>query len=160
MSSVFSCENCKKEYNESIYTFNQVNKKPLSLPCGHVYCEECVRSLVISTEIDKSSESTIKCPYDNKIHHLIIRRIPICYQILINLPDCSSNKHQLFCAKHPCKKIKYLCANHQVLSCSTCVVDHLGNGHELEPIDISIDKISFEYKNLVEMHDLELSEVN
>ena len=36
MDSIFECGVCFKQYNHS-------EKKPLSLPCGHTFCLECLR---------------------------------------------------------------------------------------------------------------------
>ena len=80
--SIFLCLNCSNEYNK-------INKKPRSLPCGHIFCEECVSSF-----IQKDIKGNyIICPLDKKIHrNLNLPNIPICVQILENLPfDFNSN---------------------------------------------------------------------
>ena len=75
--SIFICVICSNEYNK-------INKKPRSLPCGHVFCEECVSSF-----IQRDLNGTIcKCPLDKKIHkNLNLINIPICVQILENIPS-------------------------------------------------------------------------
>ena len=75
--SIFICVICSNEYNK-------INKKPRSLPCGHVFCEECVSSF-----IQRDSKGTFcKCPLDKKIHkNLNLMNIPICVQILENIPS-------------------------------------------------------------------------
>ena len=80
--SIFLCLNCSNEYNK-------INKKPRSLPCGHIFCEECVSSF-----IQKDIKGNyIICPLDKKIHrNLNLPNIPICVRILENLPfDFNSN---------------------------------------------------------------------
>jgi hypothetical protein len=165
MSSVFSCLHCKKEYNET-------NKKPLSLPCGHVFCEDCLNSFIIHSTTNTlkdeiENEKNIKCPTDSKIFKLDIRKIPCCYQILINLPGklnnnkpnyINNNNNNYLCPRHPHKKIKYCCINHQVYPCSICVVDHMGTDHQLESYEASTEKLNNDYKNLMKMNDYELNE--
>ena len=75
--SIFNCSNCTKPYNK-------ISKKPKSLPCGHVFCEECVSSF-----IDKDLKGIIcKCPIDKIIHkNLTLVKIPFCVQILNNIPE-------------------------------------------------------------------------
>ncbi len=75
--SIFNCINCTKPYNK-------ISKKPKSLPCGHVFCEECV-----STFIYKDLKGIIcKCPIDKLIHkNLTLFKIPFCVQILNNIPE-------------------------------------------------------------------------
>ena len=130
------------------------------MPCGHVFCEQCILTFALSPENDKNKEETsFLCPIDSKIHQGNIKSIPICYQILINLPESINNKSLLNCLRHPNKKIRYLCANHQTLPCATCVVDHMGNGHELEQVEITYDKMNTEFKHLIEMCNNESAEV-
>ena len=124
----------------------------MSLPCGHVFCEECVRSFVISSEIEKKFENFIKCPCDNKIHQAIVKTIPICYQILLNLPNLSINK-----SENLTKNIKNSCPLHQSFSCSICDHDQIENGNESESINQL--KMKNEYKYLNEIFDLESSNV-
>jgi len=72
-SSIFLCVNCSQQYNNS-------NKKPRTFPCGHVFCEECIKNF--------ENSKIFKCPLDKIFHfNLTIDKIPICVQILDNLPN-------------------------------------------------------------------------
>lgn len=142
--SVFLCGICQKDYNEDA-------RKPLSLPCGHVLCQDCLSS---NTKENGSGSGvcTIKCPSDSKYFKLEFQKIPICYQILTNLPK-KKDHHVLDshipirCVRHPAKKIKYFCKTHNIFPCSICVVDHMSNGqHELEPFTANMETFSNEIK--------------
>ena len=37
--SIFNCIKCTLPYNK-------IDKKPKSLPCGHIFCEKCVSSFI------------------------------------------------------------------------------------------------------------------
>ena len=67
--SIFICGSCERKYNE-------VNRKPLSLPCGHVFCEECIKSFKVN--IDSNTYKGIKCPSDNIFHKMNIKKITVC----------------------------------------------------------------------------------
>lgn len=110
--SIFTCGLCTKDYNE-------LNKRPLVLPCGHVYCEECIIQMKV---ID--STKGVKCPSDSIIHKIEIQKIPICAQILINLPKQSKKGDFIHCARHQTKKIKFYCRTHNVFPCSICITEH------------------------------------
>lgn len=138
--SIFICGNCERKYNE-------VNRKPLSLPCGHVFCEECIKSFKVN--IDSNTYKGIKCPSDNIFHKMNIKKIPVCAQIFANLPksnemEYDDNIHQksehLVCLRHPHKKIKFFCKTHMIFPCSICVVDH--TNHNL--VNINLNKKNFE----------------
>ena len=54
MEGVFDCKIC---YNR----FNHNSKKPMSLPCGHTFCSDCLKSL--------HKDRVIRCPLDNQNHY-------------------------------------------------------------------------------------------
>lgn len=117
--SIFTCGICKSDYDP-------LNKTPLSLPCGHVFCKECIKEIIIN------SGNIMKCPKDNKTYQLKLENIPICVQILNNLPkkkDNSQKKYELVCSRHPKKKIEFFCKTHLVFPCSICIVEH--NNHSV-----------------------------
>ena len=74
--SIFNCIKCTLPYNK-------IDKKPKSLPCGHIFCEKCVSSFIK----EDSNKIICQCPIDNIIHkNLNFFQIPICVQLLENIP--------------------------------------------------------------------------
>ena len=71
MESIFECGVCFKSYNHS-------EKKPLSLPCGHTFCLECLKQI--------NKHSIIKCPFDKIAHHQVAENLPVNYAVLTALP--------------------------------------------------------------------------
>ena len=76
MESIFECGVCFKQYNHS-------EKKPLSLPCGHTFCLECLRQI--------NKHSIIKCPFDKIAHHISADNLPVNYAVLTALPITQMN---------------------------------------------------------------------
>ena len=62
--SVFYCNRCTKEYNN-------LERKPLTLPCGDVFCEQCLYELY-----DKKNHIII-CPSHKKEIIMEFNKIPI-----------------------------------------------------------------------------------
>ena len=74
--SIFNCIKCTLPYNK-------IDKKPKSLPCGHIFCEKCVSSFIK----EDSNKIICQCPIDNIIHkNLNFFQIPVCIQLLQNIP--------------------------------------------------------------------------
>ena len=149
---IFVCGNCSKEYND-------INRKPLSLPCGHVFCEECICSFKVN--INSNTYKGVTCPSDNIFHKINIKKIPVCAQIFANLPKkhspCVDSKEKrndtLFCVRHPNKKIKFFCKTHFVFPCSICVVEHTNDN--IIPIKLSYQNMENEIKELQNVLDVE-----
>ena len=117
--SVFYCNKCSKEYN---YT----DKRPLSLPCGDVFCEKCI------LQIYDHKNNTLICPSDQKKFTIEFRKIPICVQILSNLPNNFNNStidSNLYCIRHPNKIINYYCDTDKKFLCLNCVNEHIGHNY-------------------------------
>lgn len=131
--SVFECGICLTYYDEMF-------KLPISLPCGHVFCKECLMRLTYGY--------SVCCPIDKSMH-VSPEKLPCCYAILINLKSIQ-NKVKL-CKRHIKKKVKFICKVHHAYLCSECVLDHMGNGHELSRFDINIDSMKKELQSLFEV---------
>ena len=86
-SSVFECGLCTFAYDEGSH-------RPLSLPCGHVFCQDCIAK-------HYKGEGVI-CPIDKIKHNTSPFSLPCCYTILTNLPK-SKKKKQVCCSSHPKK---------------------------------------------------------
>lgn len=87
-NSIFNWTICCFKYNET-------GRKPLSLPWGHVYCQEWVVKLSQQT-IDVQTvdtgpslapeERVIVCPSCKTKHRVNIPSLPLCYAIFQHLP--------------------------------------------------------------------------
>ena len=146
--SIFTCEICKEVYNDK-------NKKPLSLPCGNIYCEECI------TNIYEPLTKSFFCPHHKINHKFDLTNIPICAQVyehlnehilslnqennnIYNKNDNEKNKNKtqennIYCLRHPNNKIKFFCKTHSIFPCSICVVGHTDHN----TICFKTDKIKF-----------------
>jgi len=129
MESIFECQICYKQYNHS-------DKKPLSLPCGHTFCLECLRQL--------NKHSIIKCPFDKIAHHQVADNLPVNYAVLTVLPMNQTAAPPVkggqetgpaisMCDVHKSKKVKFFCKNDQEMFCSKCVLRHTNLKHEVMP---------------------------
>ena len=103
MDSIFECGVCFK-------TYNSLDKKPHSLPCGHTFCLECLRQI--------SKHNVIKCPFDKISHSIHVDNLPVNYAILAALPNPHSstgngnkNGSLTTCDIHRNKKVTFYCKN-------------------------------------------------
>ena len=130
MDSVFECGLC-------LISFDEYSHKPLSLPCGHVFCHEC---------LTKQPKSFMTCPIDKFSFDLQASSLPCCYAILGNLPKtCQKDS---CCVRHPKKKVKFLCKSHDKFLCTKCVVEHTGNGHNIVAFTVNSAVVKSELKEL------------
>ena len=139
--SIFTCEICKEVYNEN-------NKKPLSLPCGNIYCEECIKKLY------NNQSKLFLCPSHKIYHQFKLSNIPICAQVFECLKEhkqtlnfnndlidnnYTKNENLICCSRHPNNVIKFFCKNENMFLCSICAKTHT----EHNIISITIDKNKF-----------------
>jgi hypothetical protein len=125
----YICNRCLKEYNN-------IDRKPLSLPCTDVFCEQCMHELY-----DKKNH-IINCPSHKKEILIEFNKIPICSKILVNLKKNSSMEIKdisLYCIRHTKKKLKYFCEQDKTFLCDICLPQH--NNHKY--IDFKLNKENF-----------------
>ena len=140
--SVFECGICYSPYNEQ-------DKLPLSLPCGHVFCKQCL--------IRHASSGGISCPADKMTHHTTPDKLPCCYAILSNLPLVA--RKGVNCKRHPRKRVKFMCRLHNMYLCSDCLLDHTGNGHEVLGFSVTIDQMRREMQVLIENSQITINDL-
>jgi len=135
-NTIFECGLCFLPYDSS-------ERKPLTLPCGHVYCLTCLRQM--------SHKGDLYCTEDKTAHKVSVSELPCCYAILSNLPEQTKTTHSLVfhCNRHPKKKTKFLCLIHKEYLCTNCVLEHTGVGHQIVPFkaDCKLELIIDRRKN-------------
>jgi len=142
--NVFECGICYQSYNET-------TNRPISLPCGHVFCEACIYKC--------AQNGNAVCPADKIKHNVQVSSLPYCYAILSNIPR--QKPREACCSRHPKKKIKFLCEIHNEFLCSDCVIAHTGSDHSIVPysarFDLMTKNIEAVQKSYID-HQLELHE--
>jgi hypothetical protein len=121
-TTIFECPICYNTYGSQ--------SKPLTLPCGHVFCQQCLAQI--------KRGSTIQCPSDKITHEVSIESLPCCFAIMANLPK---DKLEFCCKRHPKKKIKFFCERHNEYLCTHCVIDHTGIGHKVNVCKIDVGSL-------------------
>lgn len=129
MDSIFECTSCTSPYDEHLH-------KPLSLPCGHVFCQDC---------LSKQSKP-ITCPIDKSKFEQSHLTLPCCYAILGNIPK--QVQKEGCCIRHPRKKVKFLCKSHEKFLCTECVIDHTGAGHNIVAFTVNSAVVKSDLKAL------------
>lgn len=124
LEGVLTCSICMEAYNES-------DRKPLFLLCGHTFCGKCLRLVY--------HKPSLNCPLDKKTHKFeSFDKIPINFSIL-NLISTNNTtngstaiRSEKKCEKHPKESLKFYCKTHEEILCQECMLEgHLGAGHEL-----------------------------
>lgn len=142
-TSVFECGLCACPYDESAH-------KPLSMPCGHVFCSACV--------VKQCKGTLLLCPVDSSKHAVSPYALPCCFAILANLPKPSGQGH-LLCPRHCKKRLKFICTPHNKLLCSECIIEHTGQGHAVSPFTGNLVEIKEDLRGVSESCASKLHEV-
>ena len=134
--STILCNKCSKNYNIK-------DRKPLLLPCGDVFCEECIK------ELYERKNRAITCPYhkDNIIKD--VNNIPICTKLFLdikNKPLGEYNNNYLYCDRHKKRRVQFYCENDNLFFCDFCIQEH--NGHSYKEFNLSKDNIYSEFKQI------------
>ena len=111
---MFECGLCSNRYDEAI-------RRPLNLPCGHVFCEDCLTRL--------SRSNSLRCPIHKEALTLQVRDLPPALTIFKFLSQ--SKTKEFSCSAHG-KKVKYRCKVDNRYLCCVCILEHTGAGHWVE----------------------------
>ena len=117
VEEILTCKVCMERFNDE-------DKKPLFIPCGHTFCSKCLRFIY--------KRPVLRCPLDKKEHKLdTFAAIPINFSVL----NCLHSGNHLSrsskkCEKHPSEDLKFYCETDKMLICQNCLLaEHLGPQH-------------------------------
>ncbi|XP_063772733.1 E3 ubiquitin-protein ligase TRIM32-like [Pseudophryne corroboree] len=127
------CTICTEIYNET-------NRRPKLLSCGHTLCLKCLQEL-FSRTLDLpvyQQTSNLRCPscrQTTEIFHVCcVSRLPDNFAIINFLTDEESSKQ--YCKKHQDEKIKFFCHQCQRLLCPSCALQHVTQTlHKIENVE-------------------------
>ena len=95
------------------FNFNNQERLPICLPCGHTVCKVCVYSL-------KHSPLTGVCPYDRKEYFFIQELLPINISLLYT----ENIEESRACSVHGYELVAF-CTEHEAVLCGKCLISHL-----------------------------------
>ena len=109
---------CKSCYE----LFDEQQRVPRNLPCGHTYCEICLDQVL-------SIKKKLECPecrfkVDTLIKPNSLSKNFIACEIATKHREIQ--KKLLFCVSHK-EPLRFFCETCQVNICASCILDH--NGH-------------------------------
>ncbi|XP_045130130.1 tripartite motif-containing 13-like [Portunus trituberculatus] len=140
LREAMSCDVCSDVYE-------QVQRTPLVLPCGHTFCRACL------TDIRKSGR--FQCPTCRAGHNnLQVEALTVNYSLLNILPLCNQFECDK-CATHG-DDLRYWCANCDLPLCSICLYSGHPQGHTVklaltfvtEKKQTLVDKINLIFRNI------------
>ena len=122
IEELLTCKVCMERYNDA-------DKKPLFLTCGHTFCSRCLRLIF--------KRAALKCPLDKQTSkYETFVSIPTNFSVLNCIHSQDLNKKNgcvvtdKKCKNHPSESLKFYCKSHDALICQNCMIEsHLGEGH-------------------------------
>lgn len=114
------------------FNFNNEDRVPICLPCGHSICKFCVYTM-------QHSSLTGICPYDRKEYFFIKELLPTNYSLL-NSENLKENK---ICRLHGFEIVGY-CIDNDMLLCGKCIFKHIN--HRFIEIESDETKVIIEKK--------------
>lgn len=120
MNDFLQCKVCHEKYDQSL-------RLPLSLPCGHTFCEYCLKNII--------SVNIIKCPLDKKSFNFPkFSDIPKNDQVLIALSPAYLEKGEK-CETHKNQIIRFFCVKEKERICQDCLLsNHLNHIQDVTDI--------------------------
>lgn len=133
--SIFRCISCNNEYNIS-------KNQPFCIPCGDIFCEQCVSHLY------NKKNNIIICPLHKKEFKIEFNKFSNYFDTLTNINRaCLEEKDTgLYCIRHIKKKLKYFCENDNNFLCENCLSQHAG--HKYIEFKLNKDNFFFEINSL------------
>ena len=129
--SVFRCIYCNKEYNI-------LNNKPFGIPCGDIFCEQCITNLY-----NKKNKKLI-CPLHKKEFIIEFNKFSNYLNTLTNINRSALEEKDLglYCIRHNKKKLKFFCQDDNNFLCENCLEQHEGHKY----IEFKLNKDNFIYE--------------
>ena len=133
----FSCALCSSQ-------FDNENKIPLMLSCGHSYCKGCVSMLFES--------SNLACPEDGTpINTSSVDSLPKNFsllQILSRMPKKQSLSNT--CPAHK-RQLEYVCVEDRSRVCAECAIFGGHKGHDIRPLEEVMKEVTLRAECLIDM---------
>ena len=152
--AIYRCILCNKEYNTK-------QSSPLSLPCGDIFCEQC-----LLLHYNKKNE-LIKCQKHKKEFIIEFNKYLNYSNTLTNMNRVPLEQKDLgfYCNKHNKKILKYFCDYDNNFFCENCLNQH--EGHKYSEVKLSkenflyeINALKYNFENLKNKYLNEKNKIN
>ena len=133
--SIFRCVSCNNEYNIS-------KNQPFCIPCGDIFCEQCLSRLY------NTKNNIIICPSHKKEFKIEFNKFSNYFDTLTNINRaCLEEKDTgLYCIRHNKKRLQFFCENDNNFLCENCLSQH--ESHKYIEFNLNKDNFFFEINSL------------